>query len=98
FILHSSKGLAELFAQGTLVAWKRGRAAGGADKVAQVDHELPAEATNCEGGGLGKERRKQHHRNRYAYENGQGRVQKCNGVVGASATAREGKSTASGMR
>jgi len=47
-----------------------------------VDHELPAKAANCEGGGLGKERSKQHHRNRYAYENGKGRVQKCNGVVG----------------
>jgi len=60
----------------------RGPAAGGAGKVTQVDHELPAEATNCEGGGLGEESCKQHHRNRYAYENGKGRVQKCNGVVG----------------
>jgi hypothetical protein len=53
-----------------------GRALGGADEVAQVDHELPAKAANCEGGGLGEERSKQHHRNRYAYENGKGRVQK----------------------
>jgi hypothetical protein len=64
FIFDARKRCPELFAQGTLVARKGGRAPGRANEVAQVDHELPAKATTREGRGLGKERRKEHHRKR----------------------------------
>ena len=60
--LTTGKRRPELFAQGTLVTSQSGGPAG-TGEVAEVDEKLPAKATSCEGRGLGKERRKQHHRN-----------------------------------
>src|SRR5437763_10727838 len=81
FIFDARKRGAELFEQGALVTSKRRAARASAGEVAQMDQELSAKATISVGRGLGEESCKQHQRHRYADENSQGRVQKCDGVV-----------------
>src|SRR6266403_4916774 len=82
FIFDARKRSPELFKQGPLVTSKGRAARVSACEVAQVDKELPAEATACISRGLGKKRCKQHHRDRYAYEDGKRRVKKRRGIIG----------------
>src|SRR5712664_3875908 len=82
FIFDARKRSPELFKQGTLVTSKGRAARASAGEVAQVDRELPAEAITCISRGLGEESCKQHHRDRYAYEDGKRRVKKRHGIIG----------------
>src|SRR6266700_7248185 len=82
FIFGARKRGPELFEQGALVTSKSGGPRLVAGKEAQVDTELPEEATTSVGRGLGEEGRKQHHRDRYAYEDGKRRVKKRHGIIG----------------
>src|SRR3984893_14875526 len=81
-ILDARKRGAELLEQGELVASKRTAARMSAGEVAQVDKELPAEATTGGGRSLWEESCKQHHRDRYAQENAKRRVKKRRGIIG----------------
>src|SRR5712691_13394310 len=51
-------------------------------EITQVNKKLPAEATTCVSRRLGEEGCKQHHRDRYAYEDGKRRVKKRDGIIG----------------
>src|SRR5262249_57226165 len=82
FALHARKRGSELFEQGSLVTSKSRAARASAAEVAQMDQELPAEATTREGRGLGKEDRKQHHRDCYPYQDGKRRVEKPRSIIG----------------
>src|SRR5882724_11989345 len=82
FIFDARKRGPELFEQGELVTSKSGTARVSVGEVAHVDQELPAEATTCINRGLGEENCKQHHRDRYAYEDGKRRVKKRHGEGG----------------
>src|SRR5712672_31211 len=82
FILDARQRGPELLDQSRLVASKRRVARASAGEVAQVDNELPAEATSRGGGGLREESCEQHHRDRYADENRKRRVEKCGRIIG----------------
>src|SRR5712692_3211916 len=82
FILDARKRGPELLKRSELVASKRRAARASAGEVAQVDEELPAEATTRGGRGLGKEGCKQHHCDRYAHEDSERRVEKRRGIIG----------------
>src|SRR6267154_2177390 len=81
FILDARQRGPELLDQSRLVASKRRAARASAGEVAQVDNELPAEATIRGGRGLGEESGEQHHRDRYADENRKRRVEKCGRII-----------------
>src|SRR3977135_2846296 len=81
FISDAPKRGPELFQQGALVTSKSGGPRLVAGELAQVDRELPEEATTSVGWGLGEEGRKQHDRDRDAYEDSKRRVQKHHGVI-----------------
>src|SRR4051812_12823640 len=80
-ILDAHKRGRELLEQGELIASKRRAARASAGDVAQMHKELSVESASCEGRGLGKERRKQHHRNRYADEDSKRCIKKRCGVI-----------------
>src|ERR1700756_5918660 len=82
FIFDARKRSPELFKQGALVTSKGRAATASAGEIAQVDKELPVEATTCIGRGLGEESCKQHHRDCYAHEDGKRRVEKRHGIIG----------------
>src|SRR5438128_10518857 len=81
-MLEGCKRGSELFERGALITSKGKAARASAAEVAQVDTELPEEATTSVGRGLGEEGRKQHHRDRYAYEDSKRRVKKRHGIIG----------------
>src|SRR4029453_19319657 len=82
FIFDPGQRGAKLFEQGKQITSKSRTARASTGEVAQVYEELPAEATICVSAGLREENCKQHHRDRYSYENSKRRVKKRCGIIG----------------
>src|SRR5262249_50817215 len=82
FALHARKRGSELFEQGSLVTSKSRAARASAAEVAQMDQELPADATTRQAVVLGKEARKPRHPYCFAYKAGNRRVEKPRSIIG----------------